>query len=136
MKIDITKFSGFSGFGTKPFGTGTQTGFGSGLGWGSSSGFGSNTFGQGTNILNDANVTCYEHNVNVIPMNSGFGQQTQQQQTAPLNPNEALLTSVYRCNIFGDERDQIIGNWNLLQAFWGTGKGILFEYSYMLVRTH
>ena len=59
----------------------------------------------------------------------GFGQQVQpqqqQQQQQPVfaNPNEALLTSVYRCNIFGDERDQIIGNWNLLQAFWGTGKG-------------
>lgn len=60
---------------------------------------------------------------------SGFGQTAQpQQQTAPANPNEALLTSVYSCNIFGDERDQIIGNWNLLQALWGTGKGILKFY--------
>lgn len=56
---------------------------------------------------------------------SGFGQQTQQQQqqAVPTNPNDILITSVYKCNIFGDERDQIIGNWNLLQAFWGTGKG-------------
>lgn len=60
----------------------------------------------------------------------GFGQATQaqqqqqqQQQALPSNPNETLLTSVYACNIFGDERDQIIANWNLLQAFWGTGKG-------------
>lgn len=57
----------------------------------------------------------------------GFGQQMQQpqQQVLPPNPNEALLTSVYKCNIFGDERDQIIGNWNMLQAFWGHGKGTM-----------
>ncbi|XP_065216251.1 nuclear pore complex protein Nup54 [Planococcus citri] len=92
--------TGFSGFNSKPFGSTTQSSFG-GFGTGTSS-FGTSSFGQ------------------------GFGQQTQQQQqqqAVPANPNDILCASVYKCNIFGDERDQIIGHWNLLQALWGTGKG-------------
>lgn len=33
------------------------------------------------------------------------------------------VASFYGINVFGDERDEILKKWNLLQACWGTGKG-------------
>ncbi|KAK7574440.1 hypothetical protein V9T40_011631 [Parthenolecanium corni] len=106
----------FSGFGQ------TQTNPSGGF-----AGFGNKQFGSG------APPTFNSPWNNTL--GQGFGVNAQQQQTGPTNPNEAILTSVYKCNIFGDERDQILGNWNLLQAFWGTGKGYYaqnatpFEYN-------
>lgn len=45
-------------------------------------------------------------------------------------PVEAVLSSVLYCNVYGDERDAILARWNLLQAAWGTGKGIsIFSFS-------
>ena len=61
-------------------------------------------------------------------MFKAFGQTQQSQQTgvpgtqAP-NALDAFYNSVFNCNIFGDERDQILAKWNLLQALWGVGKG-------------
>lgn len=37
--------------------------------------------------------------------------------------NQQILASFYAINLFGDERDDIIKKWNMLQACWGTGKG-------------
>ncbi|XKL68867.1 hypothetical protein PGB90_006636 [Kerria lacca] len=148
-QTQTTSTGGFSGFGNKSFGTGTQfSGFGtgttSGFGTSTTGGFGTGTtggFGTGTTGgFGTGNASVFGTNTPTFGTSSfgqGFGQQgqLQQQQQTPPHPNEALLTSVYKCNIFGDERDQIIGNWNLLQAFWGTGKGFYaqnsapFEYS-------
>ncbi|KRT80581.1 hypothetical protein AMK59_7255, partial [Oryctes borbonicus] len=36
---------------------------------------------------------------------------------------QQVLSSIYGINIYGDERDNIIKKWNMLQACWGTGKG-------------
>lgn len=37
--------------------------------------------------------------------------------------NQEVLTSIYAINIYGDEKDNIIKKWNMLQASWGTEKG-------------
>lgn len=102
-----TGFGGFGGFGTKPLGTGTtQSGFS----------FGQSPFGGG--VLGGTSTFG----------TSGFGQTQQPQQPgiaglqAP-NALDAFYNSVFNCNIFGDERDQILAKWNLLQALWGVGKG-------------
>uniref|UniRef100_A0A1B6DMA8 Nucleoporin Nup54 alpha-helical domain-containing protein n=1 Tax=Clastoptera arizonana TaxID=38151 RepID=A0A1B6DMA8_9HEMI len=92
--------SGYGGFGTfgKPLGTAApQTGFG-GFGTGLTT---TTPFGQGLN-------------------------QPQQQQQPNNQANsalEVLSSSIFKVNIFSDERDQVLKEWNLLQAFWGFGKG-------------
>ncbi|KAK9736627.1 Nup54 C-terminal interacting domain [Popillia japonica] len=43
--------------------------------------------------------------------------------TAQELKNQQVLTSIYAINIYGDERDNIIKKWNMLQACWGIGKG-------------
>ncbi|XP_063546050.1 probable nucleoporin Nup54 isoform X2 [Cydia strobilella] len=54
---------------------------------------------------------------------SAFGQQNQpqQQQQGPGSAHEALVAAVFNCSVFGDERDQVLAKWNLLQAQWGNG---------------
>lgn len=109
---------GTSTFGTAPafgagttFGTSTAPTFGTGLGFGTSA-FGAKPatsgFGFGAGL-------------------SAFGQpqqqqQQQQQQQGPASAHEALIAAVFNCVVFGDERDQVLAKWNLLQARWGTGK--------------
>ncbi|KAF6205805.1 hypothetical protein GE061_019979 [Apolygus lucorum] len=59
-------------------------------------------------------------------LSTGFGQpQQQQQQPANLQPSEVeqVTNSVFNCCMFGDEKDQVLAQFNLLQACWGTGKG-------------
>jgi nuclear pore complex protein Nup54 len=59
----------------------------------------------------------------------GFGQQqslfsapsSQQQQPSE---SELIDYSVYACSIFGDDRDDILRRWNMLQACWGVGKAV------------
>lgn len=54
-----------------------------------------------------------------------FGQPQQQQQLQqqqPTNPIEQLYHAVLHCSVFGDERDNILARWNMLQASWGIGK--------------
>ncbi|XP_049942523.1 probable nucleoporin Nup54 [Schistocerca serialis cubense] len=46
-----------------------------------------------------------------------------QQQQAPLKGEEAIARAVYFVQIFGDERDQVLAKFNMLQALWGCGKG-------------
>lgn len=48
----------------------------------------------------------------------------QQQQQTPSNVNDLVINSIVNCKLFGDERDQVICKLNLLQACWGTGKGM------------
>lgn len=36
--------------------------------------------------------------------------------------SEALVAAVFNCQLFNDERDNIMARWNLIQALWGTGK--------------
>lgn len=49
-------------------------------------------------------------------------QQLQQQQQQPPNITEQLLNSIMRVSLFGDDRDNLLARWNLLQASWGVGK--------------
>ncbi|BES93499.1 nucleoporin [Nesidiocoris tenuis] len=60
-------------------------------------------------------------------LGTGFGQQQPQQTQTAANAqqseNEQVLNSVLNCCMFGDEKDQVLAQWNLLQACWGTGKG-------------
>lgn len=62
------------------------------------------------------------------PSSGLFGQQAQAQAFAPAQQAgtqvDPVLSSVLYCNVYGDERDAILARWNLLQAAWGTGKGI------------
>lgn len=51
-------------------------------------------------------------------------QQQQQQQQPSSNVNDLVINSIVNCKLFGDERDQVICKLNLLQACWGTGKGM------------
>lgn len=43
--------------------------------------------------------------------------------TAVPDAKSQQIASFYAINVFGDERDEILKKWNLLQACWGTGKG-------------
>lgn len=58
-------------------------------------------------------------------LNTGLGQQQQQQQQQQQAPSELeqICHSVYNVYIFGDERDEVLSKFNLLQACWGKGKG-------------
>ncbi|GBP41758.1 Probable nucleoporin Nup54 [Eumeta japonica] len=93
---------GSNSFGTAPaFGTGTS--FGSTFAKPATTGFGSFGTGLGTN--------------------NTFAQQQQQQQQQKPGPNSAYEVLVaLNCSVFGDERDQILAKWNILQAKWGTGQ--------------
>lgn len=101
-----TNTLGSNTFGT-PFGGGTNT-FGSGFGAKPGTGFAG--FG----------------NLGATPQ---FGQQQQAQQQqqqqqaqGPTSAHEALVAAVFNCCVFGDERDQVLAKWNLIQAQWGTGQ--------------
>ncbi|KAI8429683.1 hypothetical protein MSG28_000252 [Choristoneura fumiferana] len=48
----------------------------------------------------------------------------QQQQPGPASAHEALVAAVFNCSVFGDERDQVLAKWNLLQAQWGIGMDV------------
>nr|XP_012146957.1 PREDICTED: probable nucleoporin Nup54 isoform X2 [Megachile rotundata] len=89
--------TGFGAFGTKPTTTTTTTGF---------SGFGTGFPSFGTGLQ---------------PQQQFQQQQLQQQQ--PANTiSEALYNAVFNCQLYNDERDNLIARWNLIQALWGTGK--------------
>ena len=47
-----------------------------------------------------------------------FGQQQQfgQPQVAPLSADEIFSQSIFKVNVFGDERDATIARWNYLQV--------------------
>lgn len=53
-------------------------------------------------------------------------QQQQQLQQIPPNVNDLVINSIINCKLFGDERDQVVCKLNLLQACWGTGKGMKY----------
>ncbi|XP_076280358.1 nuclear pore complex protein Nup54 isoform X1 [Lasioglossum baleicum] len=94
--------SGFGAFGTKPTTTTTTTGFG---GFGTGTGFS----GFGTGLSQ--------------PQQQFQQQQQQQLQQQTVNTiSEALYNAVFNCQLYNDERDNIIARWNLIQALWGTGK--------------
>lgn len=61
-----------------------------------------------------------------MTLGNTFQQPQQQQQQPPPNINDLVINSIVNCKLFGDERDQVICKINLLQACWGTGKGIVF----------
>ncbi|KAJ8680828.1 hypothetical protein QAD02_016615 [Eretmocerus hayati] len=91
---------GFGGFGIKPTTTNTASGFGG--------------FGTGTSFPSFGTSFAQPQQ-----------QVQQQQQQAQSNANtlsEALYNAVFNCQLFGDERDNTIARWNLIQALWGTGK--------------
>lgn len=53
--------------------------------------------------------------------------QTQAQAGGGLDPASQELAQIAQAvslpQIYGDERDAVIGKWNQLQALWGHGKG-------------
>ncbi|XP_050359517.1 probable nucleoporin Nup54 [Nymphalis io] len=131
-----------TGFGTGAFGTNT---FGTGAGFGT----GTSTFGSapptfGTSTVGGSNFgtgSTFGSTFGAKTTTTGFGgfgtglgtigfgqpqqqqiQQQQQQQQGPTNAHEALVAAVFNCCVFGDERDQVLAKWNLLQAQWGTGQ--------------
>ncbi|CAK9812807.1 Probable nucleoporin Nup54 [Anthophora quadrimaculata] len=97
--------TGFGGFGTKPTTTTTTTGFG---GFGTGTGFA----GFGTGLAQPQQQFQQQQQ-----------QQQQQLQQQTVNTiSEALYNAVFNCQLYNDERDNIIARWNLIQALWGTGK--------------
>ena len=46
----------------------------------------------------------------------------QAQQMAANNPTDQLINAIMRVSMFGDDRDNLLARWNLLQASWGIGK--------------
>ncbi|CAH0747548.1 unnamed protein product [Diatraea saccharalis] len=120
-----------TGFGTTGFGTntlGSGTGFGAGTGTFGTNALGSNTFGTGSTFGSTFTTKPatgfggFGTNLGTTP---AFGQQVQQQQQqsqGPTTAHEALVAAVFNCCVFGDERDQVLAKWNLLQAQWGTGQ--------------
>lgn len=134
---------GTSSFGTNAFGTGSTFGagtstFGSGATSFGTNTLGSNTFGGSTFGTGSTFGSTFGNK----PATTGFGgfgtglggttafgqpqqqqlQQQQQQQQGPTTAYEALVAAVFNCSVFGDERDQVLAKWNLLQAQWGTGQ--------------
>ncbi|XP_060812367.1 nuclear pore complex protein Nup54 isoform X1 [Bombus pascuorum] len=101
---------GFGAFGAKPTTTTTATGFG---GFGTGTGF--TGFGSG----------LAQNQQQFQQQQQQFQQQQQQQQ--PANTiSEALYNAVFNCQLYNDERDNIIARWNLIQALWGTGKAYYY----------
>jgi hypothetical protein len=49
----------------------------------------------------------------------------QQQQQLQQPQEDPVVTAVMNVNCTGDERDAILSRWNLIQAQWGTGKGLV-----------
>ncbi|XP_050665364.1 probable nucleoporin Nup54 [Leptidea sinapis] len=128
-----------AGFGTSTFGTGT--GFGANTSFSApqqQSTFGTNTFGTtsafGTgstfgNSFGKPATTGFGGFGTGLGATPAFGQQQkqqpqqqQQQAPGPSNAHEALVAAVFNCAVFGDERDQVLAKWNLLQAQWGNGQ--------------
>ncbi|XP_037300361.1 probable nucleoporin Nup54 isoform X2 [Manduca sexta] len=112
-----------TGFGTNTFGTSTFSSAAPTFGTNT----GSNTFGAGNTFgsVFGAKPAAFGG------FNTGFGanqfgqpqqQQQQQQPQGPTTAHEALVAAVFNCCVFGDERDQVLAKWNLLQAQWGTGQ--------------
>ncbi|XP_047514286.1 probable nucleoporin Nup54 isoform X2 [Pieris napi] len=111
---------------------GANTGFGTGTSnFGSTApSFGTNTFGTGSTFgstFGKPTTTGFSGFGTGLGTTSAFGQQQQPQQQqqqpqGPTNAHEALVAAVFNCNVFGDERDQVLAKWNLLQAQWGTGQ--------------
>ncbi|KAJ2946543.1 hypothetical protein O0L34_g12598 [Tuta absoluta] len=137
-----TGFGTTGGFGTNTFGTSTSfgtgtSGFGSAAPTFGTNTLGANTFGGGSTFGTGTN---FGSTFGTKPATTGFGgfgtglgtgttnafgqpqQQQQQQQQGPSSAQEALVAAVFNCCVFGDERDQVLAKWNLLQAQWGTGK--------------
>lgn len=119
-----TAGSGFGGFGTSTFGTTTTTtpslfsGFGQtqttqSTGFG---GFGNKPLGFGTT------GTPATAGIGSGGLGSGLTQGAQQPPQTPSEIEQTYL-SILQCCMFGDERDEVLAKWNLLQASWGTGKG-------------
>lgn len=112
-----------TGFGTTSFSFGTgstgTTGFGTtttttapGFGFGN---FGTKPIGAGFGSVTSTGIGSGG-------LGSGLTQVAQQPQQSS-SELEVVLNSVYNCCMFGDERDEVLAKWNLLQASWGTGKG-------------
>ncbi|RZF40093.1 hypothetical protein LSTR_LSTR002496 [Laodelphax striatellus] len=85
------------------------------------SGFGTNTGGLGSNTGTLGGTPSFGQGLGLGQTQLG---QTQQQQAPGVATGmDAVCASVLNCHVFGDERDQVLAKWNLLQALWGTGKG-------------
>ncbi|KAM3966769.1 nuclear pore complex protein Nup54 [Aphomia sociella] len=132
---------GAGAFGTNTFGTGSTFGTGTSTFGSAAPTFGTNTLGSNTfGGSTFGTGSTFGSTFGNKPATTGFGgfgtglggatafgqpqqqQLQQQQQQGPTNAHEALVAAVFNCNVFGDERDQVLAKWNLLQAQWGTGQ--------------
>lgn len=119
-----TASTGFGGFGTSTFGTTTTSAPSLFSGFGQTqttqstgfSGFGAKPLSFGTT------TTSATPAIGSGGLGSGL---TAGSQQAPPSVSEIEQTymSILQCCMFGDERDEVLAKWNLLQASWGTGKG-------------
>ncbi|XP_048481782.1 probable nucleoporin Nup54 [Plutella xylostella] len=146
-----TGFGTSGGFGTSTFGAaapfgGTSTFGSTAPAFGGTNTLGANTLGGntlGANTFGGGSTfgagSAFGSSFGAKPAATGFGgfgtglgttntfgqqpqQQQQQQQAGPASAHEALVAAVFNCSVFGDERDQTLAKWNLIQAQWGTGK--------------
>ncbi|XP_059061208.1 LOW QUALITY PROTEIN: probable nucleoporin Nup54 [Achroia grisella] len=130
---------GTSTFGTNTFGTGSTFGTGTSTFGSAAPSFGTNTLGSNTfGGSTFGTGSTFGSTFGAKPATTGFSgfgtglgastafgqqqQQLQQQQQGPTTAHEALVAAVFNCSVFGDERDQVLAKWNLLQAQWGTGQ--------------
>ncbi|XP_068628784.1 probable nucleoporin Nup54 isoform X2 [Battus philenor] len=130
-----------TGFGTNTFGTGSTFGAGTSAFGSTAPTFGTNTLGSNTFGTSAVSGSTFGSTFGTKPATTGFlgfgsglgttgtfGQQPQQQQQqqpqqqGPSTAHEALIAAVFNCCVFGDERDQVLAKWNLVQAQWGVGQ--------------
>lgn len=102
------------------FGTSTAAApaFGGGGAFGSTFGGGSTTFGSSGNTGGG----LFGGGLQTAQQQQLLQQQQQQQQLAANNPTDQLINAIMRVSMFGDDRDNLLARWNLLQASWGIGK--------------
>ncbi|CAH1402400.1 unnamed protein product [Nezara viridula] len=118
-----TASTGFGGFGTSTFGTATTTTPSLFSGFGQSNTTPSTGFANfGTKPIGTGFGSVTSTGIGSGGLGSGLTQVAQQPQQSS-SELEVVLNSVYNCCMFGDERDEVLAKWNLLQASWGTGKG-------------
>jgi hypothetical protein len=105
-------------------------------GFGNSSTLGNNSF-TGGNAFNSGSTSLFGAKANTAPTNQfsmggnmaqGFAAKpTGQPGTADATQANAIQREVdpntFIPKLFNDERDRILGEFNKLQAYWGTGKG-------------
>jgi len=122
-------FGSTQGFGTKTTASsgglfGNSTGFGAKTTTASTGGLFGSSQGFGAKPLNSTGLFSTNNTFNLKSTTNPSVNNTNQQQTDP-KATELLATATSLTSpvLFGDDRDKVIAKWNMVQAFWGTGRG-------------